>query len=866
MNDVASFGEWVQKRRNSLGLTRVALADRVVCSPETIKKIERDERRPSSQIAELLAEHLQLPTSEQDKFLDWARGNFVPGFIEPTSGTAGNIPFLPFEAARRTDNLPRRISSFIGREKELQATTGLLDQHPLVMLTGVGGIGKTDLSLQVGQQMLDQFSDGVWLVELAPLADPDRVPQAVLSALGMRPDPTRPTTEVLVDVLANKQCLLILDNCEHVIYAAAALAEALLQRCPNIKILASSREALGASGEMIYQLPSMILPLPSQSISFEEWELFDALRLFAERGTAVLPSFQVTPNNLQAVLKICQRLDGIPLAIELAAARLKILTPEQILERLDNRFRLLTGGRRTALPRQRTLQALIDWSWDLLTDKERLLFQRLSVFAGGMSLDAVEAVCVDSDLESYEVLDLLAELVNKSLVVSQPAQGKEARYHLLETIRQYAQEQLAVCGESEPYRERHLSYFLHFCEQAKPELTGPDQMAWLQRLELEIDNLRHALAWAEETNAEAGLRIIVSSHRFWYEHVLNLESILWLERLRAKGKDAPSRIMVDALNSHGFLIGNIDVGLARTILAKAVAMSRTIDYPYGLGYAVTWLGFLSHDRAGRKELLREGIEIFRAEDDKLGLANALSLAGWLDYLYDYDQSIDFLKEGEMLFREIGHLAGIAFSLMLRGLCEMRLGNLDEAHTLLEEALSRSHELSSFRFSAILNQIGFLHYLRGEYEKAKAVFLQRLSSYDTQASNTVHRSWGYAHLGFTHLKLHEYQLAQNAFHEALSLYELSKMPHLASFIVEGVASMALILEEPELTASLYAWADGRREAFDNLRPPVEEKAVVQEKAAILQLLGEGVYTAAYERGRVMSEDEAMAMVSEITIDE
>ena len=706
MNNITSFGEWVQKRRNSLGLTRVALAERVVCSPVTIKKIERDERRPSSQIAELLAAHLQVPTNEQDKFLDWAQGNFVSNLMAPMSDTAGPPISLPLEAARRTDNLPRRLSSFIGREKELQATTSLLDQHPLVMLTGVGGIGKTDLSLQVGEQMLDRFTDGVWLVELAPLADPDRVPQAVLSALGMRPDPTRPTTEVLVDVLANKQCLLILDNCEHVIYAAAELVEALLQRCPNIKILASSREALGASGEMIYQLPSMIMPLPSQSIAFEEWELFDALRLFAERGTAVLPRFQVTPSNFRSVVQICQRLDGIPLAIELAAARLKILTSGQILERLDDRFRLLTGGRRTALPRQRTLLALIDWSWDLLTDKEKRLLQRLSVFAGGMSLEAVEAVCAGSDLESYEVLDMLAELVNKSLVVSQPAQGEEARYHLLETIRQYAQEQLAACGESESYRECHLSYFLHLCEQAKPELTAPNQMAWLQRLELEIDNLRHALAWAEETNAEAGLRIMVASHRFWYEHVLNLESILWLERLRAKGKDVPSRIMVDALNSYGFLVGNIDVGLAQTILTQAVAMSRAVDYPNGLGYAVTWLGFLSHDRAGRKELLREGIEIFRAEENKLGLSNALSLAGWIEYLHDYDQAVALFKEGEMLFREIGHLAGIAFSLMLRGICETRLGNLDEAQALLDEALSRSHELSSFRFSVILNQIGF----------------------------------------------------------------------------------------------------------------------------------------------------------------
>ena len=355
---------------------------------------------------------------------------------------------------------------------------------------------------------------------------------------------------------------------------------------------------------------------------------------------------------------------------------------------------------------------------------------------------------------------------------------------------------------------------------------------------------------------------MIGSRFFWIEHALNPEGVLWLERLQAKENLPPSRILVDALIAHGSMLHSMDLELAKMILTKAIAMSRAIDYLNGLGHAVTWLAIVSlGDRTVHKEFVDEGIDIFRANGDKVGLGWALCCAGWIEYRYDYAQSAAFLAESETLFRELGHLVGIQICLKLRAAIATRLGHFEEAHTALEEALSLSQDASILRRSQVLNDMGTLYYFCGEYENAKAVLLQMLS-YGMQVSNTQNHGWSCAFLGWTHLKLHEVQLAQNAFQEALSLYKQSKTPHLATFTVEGVACMGLALEVPESAACLYGWTDKRREILNDPRPPIEVKAVEQDKAIILQQIGEEMYTAAYERGRGLSEDEAMTIVQEI----
>lgn len=427
-----------------------------------------------------------------------------------------NAPGLPaaFPPLRSLNtlpnNLPVQLTTFIGREHQMAEAKRLLATTRLLTLTGPGGTGKTRLSLQMAADVLDAFPDGVWLVELAPLSDAALVPQTVASTWSVREQPGRPLLETLSDYLRAKSLLLILDNCEHLIDACAQLAETLLRACPHLKLLPSSREALGVAGETAYRVPSLSLPDPHQPLSVESLSRYEAAQLFVDRARAVQPHFSLTAHNLSAVAQICQRLDGIPLALELAAARVKLFAVEQIALRLDDRFRLLTGGSRTALPRQQTLRALIDWSYDLLPVAERGALARLSVFAGGWTFGAAEAVI------GPEALDLLSHLVDKSLVVvDELAEAPETRYRLLETIRQYARDKLLESGEAPMVRDRHLRHYLLVAEVAEPKLEGPEMLPALNQLEAELDNIRAALEWTLDRSPQAAVQLAARLTFFW---------------------------------------------------------------------------------------------------------------------------------------------------------------------------------------------------------------------------------------------------------------------------------------------------------------------------------------------------------------
>src|ERR671916_121532 len=391
------------------------------------------------------------------------------------SASAEPAPRIP---ERPPNNLPSELSSFVGREEELAEVKRLLENGRLLTLTGSGGCGKTRLALAVARELVEGFEDGVWLVELASLADPSLVPQVVAFTLGVREQPGRSLTETLSDYLSSKKMLLVLDNCEHLIEACATLAEALLRSCPELRVMATSREALGITGEVAWHVPSLSLPDVRRLPDIESLPRYESARLFVERAAAVKQTFTLTDQNAVAVAQVCYRLDGIPLAIELAAARAKVLSVEQIADRLNDPFGLLSAGGRTAMPRHRTLHATMDWSHELLPDEERALFRRLSVFAGGFSLEAAESVCAGEELERDEVLELLSHLVDKSLVVAREVSG-EARYRLLETVRQYAREKLSESDEAELLRERHAGFYLALAEEAEPELKGERQIAWV---------------------------------------------------------------------------------------------------------------------------------------------------------------------------------------------------------------------------------------------------------------------------------------------------------------------------------------------------------------------------------------------------
>ena len=590
-----------------------------------------------------------------------------------------------------TNNLPVQLTSFIGRGREIAEVTRLLATTRLLTLTGVGGTGKTRLSLQVAASLLDRYTHGVWLVELAPLADPALVPQTVASALAVREQPGQPLMTTLLDYLREKQLLLILDNCEHLLDACAHLADALLHAAPGLRILASSREALGIAGETVYQVPSLPLPDPNDDLSAAVLAQNESVRLFAERAAAAKAGFGLTAANAAAVAQICYRLDGIPLAIELAAARVKAFSVEQIAARLDDRFRLLTGGSRTALPRQQTLRALIDWSYGLLSDAERVVFRRLSVFAGGWTLEAAEAVCAGESIQSIDVADLLARLVDKSLVLLDERDA-EPRYRMLETIRQYGSEKLLDSGDGDQTRVRHLRYYVRLATLFAAAYIGARQIAWLMRLEAENDNLRAALAWSVATrDAASGMRMAGAVDRFWFqrfplEGLEHLRAILALPEAGGRTAERAS-----ALNAAGYLqTFSGDYAGAKTSLEEALAIGRELRDDRLTTASLLWLGQLAYalkDLARGRVLFTEALESTRRSGDQYRTGTALWMLG------DVVMSQGAVAEAQRLFEEsvtvlrpIGENLNLAVPLRRLGQIDIQSGRHEPARKLILESL------------------------------------------------------------------------------------------------------------------------------------------------------------------------------------
>ena len=469
--------------------------------------------------------------------------------VEPSQSTfelyqaihSGRLSPLPEIAIMPGHNLPAETTSFIGREQEIETLKQLIlsGKTRLVTVSGAGGVGKTRLALRVAEELLEAFSGKVRYVELVRLTDPDLVAGTALKVMGLRESPDQPPTEKLVEFLREMRYLLILDNCEHVIQAVAELAEALLRGCPRVVILATSRELLKVSGETAYRCPSLSLPEEPQPgrvqpIARKDGEC-ESVRLFAERAAQSLPGFTLGERNLPPVEQICRRLDGIPLAIEMAAARLRVLSVEQIAGRLDQIFLMLNGGIRTELPRHQTLKAAIDWSYDLLADAEKALLGRLAVFVGGWTLDAAEAICADEgNLNQGDILDLIGQLVDKSLVLYEQEGDLDPRYRMLEPVRQYARDRLLESGDEPELRQRHLEYFTALAEEAEPHLRAWGMVEWLARLEQELGNLRLALEWALAHSAEHGLRLAAALKDYWHIRVHELEGISWLMRFLAE--------------------------------------------------------------------------------------------------------------------------------------------------------------------------------------------------------------------------------------------------------------------------------------------------------------------------------------------
>lgn len=638
-------------------------------------------------------------------------------------------------------NLPLALTSFIGRERELAELTRLLTTTRLLTLTGVGGSGKTRLALQVATDLMDTYAAGVWLLELAPLTNPALIPQALAALWDVRAPPRTPLIDVLIDYLGTKHLLLVLDNCEHLVTACAQLAERLLRASPTLRVMATSREALGIPGEVTFRVPSLTLPDPQHLPPLETLATFEAIRLFVERATAARPDFRLIDANARSVAHVCGRLDAMPLAIELAAMRVKTLSVQQIAARLDDRFRLLTTGSRTAVPRQQTLVATVDWSYNLLSDEEQRLLRQLSVFAGGWTLEAAERVAGEEPARRAatkdgppSTLDSLAALVDKSLVIAQEQEG-DIRYHMLETIREYARERLAETGDVEAVRNRHLEYFQGWAEEVELRLRGEEQAVSLNRLEREHDNLRTALAWSWESDqVEAGLRLAAALTWFWYAHNHWSEGRRWLEESLTRGHDISEQTRAKALVNAAFLSTfQDDYARVMTYGQEGLELYRALDDKRGIAYALWTLGFALGDfgeNAQADALIQESLTLRRQLGDKDEIAYSLHVLGEMaTYAGDYDRALALLEESLALFREQGDRWAIALSFVCLAEVRFHRSEFTLAEAVLTQGLTLFQEAGDDRGTGLVLQLrGQVAQVRGDARAAYTLFRQALAAY------------------------------------------------------------------------------------------------------------------------------------------
>lgn len=635
------------------------------------------------------------------------------------------------------NNLPAQLTSFIGREKELADVIRFLKDTHVLTLTGAGGTGKTRLSIRSAIDMLPQYPDGVWLVDLAPILDPLLVPRTTAITIGLRDEPQRPVMDMLCDYLSDKKMLIILDNCEHLVEACARMADRILHTAPDVRILATSRESLGIEGEVTYFVPSLGIPDGSQIPSVEALSQYEAVQLFIDRATSALPTFSITDENASALAEVCYRLDGIPLAIELAAAKIRVLSLEQIAERLDDRFRLLTGGLRTALERHQTLRAAVDWSYNLLPPEEQTLFRRLSVFVGGWTLEAAESVCGEDTgsggVRSDVVLDLLEQLINKSLVVTEEEHG-ELRYRMLETIRQYAHEKRVKSGEGDMLRDRHLEYFSNLAENAEPRLRNAEQVEWLNRLDAEYENLRTALTWAIDLPlAESALRLAGALGIYWDIREYWLEGANWLDAVLSREWDSASKAEKSArakvLYHRAKLADNLDeLELGRSSAETALALCTEVGDMWGIAYSralvAVQLSRMGNYQAA-KSVFDRSLSEFQNLEDAWGEAIVL---GWMSWTI-----INTEGKGEAYLESRGQMAALAersgapdlIAASLRELASrFQDGTIpwEQAERQLREAEQIYKDLSSsYGINRVRDMLAMALFSRGDLAQAKETF-------------------------------------------------------------------------------------------------------------------------------------------------
>jgi predicted ATPase/transcriptional regulator with XRE-family HTH domain len=820
------FGTLLRHYRLAAGLSQEALAERARMSTQGISALERGYRRtPQRETLALLVEALALNDEQRVKFEATAARTVLLGRLARV--TAG-----PWADAAIV-NLPFALTSFVGRECELDEIAKLMRHHRMVTLTGVGGVGKTQTALHVANAPSDAGDDAVCFIGLAPIGNPSLVTSTIASTLGLQEVPDRPLLETLVAYLKNKVLLLLLDNCEHVIGEVVTVAQALLAGCPRVRILATSREALRAAGEYIYRLPS--LPVPSaeaaRTLSAAGAVEYGAVVLFTNRAQAAESHFAITDENAPTVADLCRRLDGIPLAIELAAARVNVLPVERIVEHLANRFRILTGGERTALPRQQTMRATIDWSYDLLCAPEQKLFERLSVFAGGCTLAAATDVCAGGDVSEGNVLDLLSSLVDKSLVVSD-LRVSESRYYLLESFRQYAQEKLSARGEQEQVAHRHALALLKVAEELDVAWDTAADLAWADVTRLELDNLRVAVSWALAGRGDilAGQRLAALAPM--WEPFAPLERRRWIALARAAiDESTPSSVLAELsfadclishhLNEHAFELAHGRDALDRyTALGDELGMVRSEIH---VGRALVALRRISE----AKPVLRDALDHAR----RLGLvrwtAFAVTTTATACYFTgDFATARRYIDEERAIYESIGDVKLGQLALRQLAACEFYAGNVSAAVRYGSEAVST---LRGFRDMRVL----------ADTLDLTALFLASAGDYDRAQAHA-----------------REALVIQSEQHLGRDL-----LVSVQRFLTIAVARPPRELEDPQRhgpAARLLGFVDARLLAHGARRTPIEEEEYERAIGGLRDAMGTDTVANLMSEGATMTEEQAVAL--------
>jgi non-specific serine/threonine protein kinase len=732
--------------------------------------------------------------------------------------------------------LPSEISSFVGREDQIDALVGLLGRTRLLSLVGPGGIGKTRLALRIANELTGVHPDGVWLTDLSSVTDPMQIPHAIAASLEVheQPEVTLPVT--LVGHLAAKRTLLVLDNCEHLLDGCATLTDNLLRGCPHLQILTTSREGLGIVGETVWQVPALSVPASAQAPHLDQLRKCEAVQLFVERAVATSPDFRLTAENASCVSQICRRLDGIPLAIELAAARARLLSVQEIASNLDDSFRLLTGGSRTGAPRHRTLSAALDWSYELLSKAERTLFERLSVFAGGWTLEAAERVCAGDCITVDNVLELVGHLVDKSLVAVQEKQDGATRYRLLETVRQYARDRLADSIAEEEVLQRHVDYFIAFGEQACPHLRGgPNAAVWLRRVQGEQENLRCALRWCvDHGDCERGLQLAGAVWRFWYLRGSVTEGREWLRALLdlSRGSEqSPARAR--ALNGAGVLANQQGDYLAALPLhLESLRIWQELGDQESVGRSLNNLGALALHRGDHQQaitLLEEALASARARGDKVGEARAL---GNLEHCFEDQGNFGAARVAvaaeTAVHEEIQDKAGMAGGLSKLGFWALVEGDMAAAAALCERGLGFARELCDDPLIA----------------------------------------WACLDLGLVRLHQSDWVSGQALLEESLGLrgYSFADDPTRIPLCLAGLAWIAAAQGKPDRALRVFSAASGLRDqcfspphhARGRLAgPPFDARSLERWLPAARAALGEHAAAAACAAGRALSLESAIA---------